>query len=315
MARNTNAKLAAALVGGLLVTACGGGGDRPGLAPAPQPAPPLPPPPPPPPPAAPSIPAGPIGLVSDQPFATQSAWTDGAGALASSDSALQISYSASDNVYTLVLPDESPGQLRPLSGNGSFDEQGWLNLSSTNSELVQEGLVSPRFGVTLYWPASSDYSYTSMGFWYEGCPMGPCQQGAFAYGIPTAAGDVPVTGSASYNGRINGITDTSLEVWGSILLNFDFAAGTLSGEMRPEYSPNYWDAVSLGTYTFRDTIFSVGSTTFSGAFIVPGSDGPSSFFGSFTGPEAAELMARWQAPYVDSTFGSGTMTGVWIARR
>jgi hypothetical protein len=111
------------------------------------------------------------------------------------------------------------------------------------------------------------------------------------------------------------VTHDSLEVWGTVFLSFDFGAATLAGEMRPEFAP-VWDGVSLGTYTFRDTVYSSGSTSFSGAFNVPGSDGPSSFSGSFTGPSAAELMATWQAPFVNPLNNTqGTMAGVWIAKK
>lgn len=72
----------------------------------------------------------------------------------------------------------------------------------------------------------------------------------------------------------------------------------------------------LGTYTFRDTVYSAGATTFSGAFDVPGTSGPSSFSGRFTGPAGAELMANWQAPFVHpGTADLGRMSGVWIAKK
>ena len=60
-------------------------------------------------------------------------------------------------------------------------------------------------------------------------------QGSFAYGIPTAAGDVPITGSASYAAEIratlNPGTTGAYWVTGSANLLFDFAGGTLSGSM------------------------------------------------------------------------------------
>jgi hypothetical protein len=105
-------------------------------------------------------------------------------------------------------------------------------------------------------------------------------------------------------------------VWGSIDFSFDFGAGTLSGEMKPYWAPE-WDAYSLGTYTFTNTVYSSGSTTFSGAFIAPpGADGPSSFEGRFNGPRAAELMGSWNAPFKDAINGySGTMSGVFGGKK
>ncbi|HET7605430.1 MAG TPA: transferrin-binding protein-like solute binding protein, partial [Sphingomicrobium sp.] len=129
-------------------------------------------------------------------------------------------------------------------------------------------------------------------------------------------GDVPVTGSANYAGAIRGVMDNGLDVWGSISFAFDFGAGTLSGEMKPYWAPE-WDSYPLGTYTFTNTVYSSGSTTFSGAFIAPpGAGGPSSFEGRFNGPRAAELMGSWNAPYNDSVLGAkGTMSGVFGGKR
>lgn len=109
-----------------------------------------------------------------------------------------------------------------------------------------------------------------------------------------------------------GLTSEKFDVFGGISQSFDFGAGTLSGAMTPEIAPD-WDTVDLGTYTFRDTVYSTGSTTFSGAFDVPGSNAPSSFQGEFTGPGGVELMGSWEAPYLIPMSGTwGTMSGVFI---
>jgi len=82
--------------------------------------------------------------------------------------------------------------------------------------------------------------------------------------------------------------------------------------MKPTIS-DAWDSYRLGTYTFKDTVYSRGSTTFSGRFDTPDFAGVASlsrFEGLFTGPGAAELMARWEAP---SPFGN--MVGVLIGKK
>lgn len=277
------------------------------------------------PPPIPPIPSGPIGLVGEQPFATYSARTDGWGSISAEADAVRISYSATDGQYTVSLPDYQEGTLLPKSGNGSFDSGGWINLRSTNSDVtVGSGSEKQLVTVTLDWPESSPYTYTSFGSWSGPSPMGH-NNGVFAYGIPTAVTDIPVTGEANYTGEIRGLTNGEptvsgaigpvLDVFGSVALSFDFAAGTLSGEMKPQIAP-IWDVVSLGTYTFRDTVYAPGNLNFSGAFLVPGSSADSFFSGSFTGPQGAELMANWLAPFQDPTTGGwGTMSGVWVARK
>ena len=103
-------------------------------------------------------------------------------------------------------------------------------------------------------------------------------------------------------------------MFGSIGLQFNFGAGTLSGEMKPEIAP--WGRDPLGTYTFQNTVFSAGSNSFSGSFNAPGTSGASAFQGSFNGPKAAEAMGSWNAPYLNPlTNTAGSMAGIFTARK
>ena len=300
-----------AAIAALAIAGCGGGGSTGGVQSVPTPPPAPTPPPPPAPSGPPPIPAGPIGLQSNAPFATQAAYSSGDGFGGGSD-AVQFSYSAADQSYTIAVPGHSPGQLVTTSGNGSSDKGVWLSLVSTNNNVSAQPVDRP-VQVALDWPATYTLTYTSAGDWYEGGPF-TANHGYFAYGIPTAAGDMPITGAASYTGNARGMTDSDIYVDGSVQLSFDFGAGTLSGEMKPVLWP--WDGVPLGTYIFRDTDYSTGSTTFSGSFIVPNSNAPSSFSGNFNGPQAAEFMANWRAPYLDPSTGqSGMMAGIWTGKK
>jgi hypothetical protein len=303
------ASIMAAHLGG-----CGGGGAHV----EPIPAVPVTPPPPPSPPTPPPLPPGPIGLASNAPFKTLSASNDGVGTgqgnLSTGEDVVQFSYSAADNRYTISLPGFQAGQLITKYVNGQFVGDQWRYISSTgnNVSLGSSAGLQP-VTVVLGYAASSGLSYTGIGSWAGS--DNPLVRGAFAYGIPTAAGDVPVTGTAAYVGTISGLTNSGLDVFGSVSLSFDFGAATLSGVMRPEIAP-VWDAIPLGNYAFKDTVFLKGSTGFSGAFDVSGSSAPSSFVGRFTGPQAAELMANWSAPYRNPLNDQwGTMVGVWIAKK
>lgn len=100
-------------------------------------------------------------------------------------------------------------------------------------------------------------------------------------------------------------------------MSFDFSAGTLAGTMHPGLSDGFGGIADYGKYDFTQTVYSRGATNFSGAFIVPGiPDGTShSFFeGAFTGPGAAELLARFQAPFLYNG-QTGTMSGVWVGKK
>ena len=117
-----------------------------------------------------------------------------------------------------------------------------------------------------------------------------------AIGMATPASGVPVIGSAFYGGQILGVSsephgdDYSVE--GTIGLSFDFAQGTLSGTISPDLHQGF----DFDPLNFRDTVFSKGSTIFSGQFDTSVT-GPSSFSGLFTGPKAEELIGNFVFPY------------------
>lgn len=322
-------KLAAA-AGTLALAACGGGGGaQVASTPAPPPAPPAPPPPSPqpPPPIAPAH----IGLVGTQSFAVlgigDTYKTDASGQHPTSLSAparqeVHLSYDPGTNTYQISLPGFQSGTLANTAYNGT---SGQLATSSTSQiEENSFGFLLPVF-VILPVPGShlSPYTYTSFGSWDGQTGNGANgdvlrSEGIFAYGIPTSAGDVPVTGSASYAAEIRGSLGpfTDLGVGGEATLLFDFANGKLSGFMHPTLVDGLAGlVVDFGRFDFTQTVYSSGSTTFSGKFIVPNlPNADSSFDGQFTGPQAAELMARFQTPYL-SQGQQGTISGVWIGKK
>jgi len=298
----------------LTLCACGGGGTQfvyPSL------------PPPPPPvedPGPPALPDAAIGLVGG-PFTTYSASFNSSGDVTSAKDAVHISYSADDDIYTFSAPGVEEGHLIGTTiGSGSYSSSSkWDQIYYTTSFVSQGDSAVPQENayVALDWGtapySASDLTYTSFGSW-NGADG---NSGSFVYGIPSTVGDIPVSGTADYSGQIRGTAADDGSVYGSIGLEFDFAAGTLSGTMEPYVSIyDGWDTASLGTYTFRDTVYSVGGTSFSGAFSVPGSDAPSSFQGNFNGPGAVELMGNFSAPYLSPNTGNwATMTGVFGGKK
>jgi hypothetical protein len=157
------------------------------------------------------------------------------------------------------------------------------------------------------------YQYTNLATQLDNAWGGFLSE--FAYGIPTAAGDVPVTGSASYTARIFGGSYYPLS--GDAHLTFSFGAGSLTGFMHP-FAETGMGPYDLGRYDFTQTVYSTGSTTFSGKFVVPGggSTADSGFSGLFTGPQAAELMTEFHAPFMDPNSNQWrNMTGLWIGKK
>lgn len=147
---------------------------------------------------------------------------------------------------------------------------------------------------------------------------------------------MPIAGTASYTANLRGgasfresAGETGQAFTGTARFNFDFGRGALSGYIEPYLSGNGFQAYEgpLGRFELRDTVYSRGGTTFSGALSGPGSTGTGSGFdGLFTGPSAAELMGKFSTPfeadmkqlYVGSTQIDhlvGTLSGVFVGKR
>ncbi len=199
----------------LSLSACGGGGGDSGRiasAPPPPPAPIA---------APPSAPYyGPIALQSSQPFATAgygtrfSVGVDGRNERllsgpAQSD-AIAFRQLPGTNQYELALPGYEAGELRQVYLNGSVCSGGTVCAPSSTGSRVAVGSSGTLQDavVTIPVPGSSypdpKLSYTSLVSWGGSSPdpSDPTRQyrseGVFAYGIPTAAGNVPTSGSGTY---------------------------------------------------------------------------------------------------------------------
>jgi hypothetical protein len=194
-------------------------------------------------------------------------------------------------------------------------------LSSAEDSSYWHGFVNNGFYggtiVDIFKPTSTNpeiqLAYTSFGTttgYYAP------QFGFVAFGQATPESGVPVTGSATYNGLIAGRPlDQYATIGGDATFQFNFGAGTLAGHMDPVFEYN-GVRTNLGSYNFINTLFGVGSATFSGRLSNSGTANLGSFEGRFTGPAAQELMARWAAPYRNpSTQQWNEMFGVIVGRR
>lgn len=251
----------------LTLAACGGGGGGTDVAVIP---------PPPPPPTSPEaiIPAA----TTSQQFAAIGAshsFDQNSPTLLDSDHQLQVRYIQSSNSYEIQFP-EADWEPVLVQGDTVTTPQGGIRMSIR--------------------PTGSEYS--SLFSWGDGATY----SGFEAIGIATPASGVPVTGSANYSGQLAGSTseiylNSPLGIRGPIELSFDFGLGTLSGNISPTIF-SYVDSSSnaLGTISFTNTVYSTGSTTFSGKFDT-NLPGVNSFSGLFTGPHAEELIGNFALPY------------------
>jgi hypothetical protein len=144
-----------------------------------------------------------------------------------------------------------------------------------------------------------------------------------AFGVPTPAGGIPLSGTASYTGIALGQADLPNSSWGgdlattpvdgTVRLTFNFAEGSFAGSLSLGSSCDCDRGFSLGTLSFANSIFAKGGQTFSGSFATtaPGVNG---FDGRFTGPQAEEMIGSWRVPFMLD--GSNqTAWGAWIAKQ
>jgi hypothetical protein len=163
------------------------------------------------------------------------------------------------------------------------------------------------------------YQYSELATWFDG----EGRVGELAFGQATSPAELPQSGSAAYHGIVSGTSDViesnffdgsfNRAVNGSVDLSFDFGAGTLAGAMTVSLTGDA-PPTPLGTFAFTDTVFSAGSTTYSGKF--DSSDAGQNFFlGRFTGPHAEETIGAWALPFhLSGDSSSHQAFGAWIAK-
>lgn len=297
MITSKNSILAAAA--SLALSACGGAGIGVGSTP------------PPPLTATPPASAASTAVELFQNPASQEFATSGSGA------PLRIRYDAASNKYEVntgsgqwnaLLDDPNSS---PLPGN-----------PNVNFAIAGGGFLMIRAHYA--YPADYSYRYSNLAVWSGPGANGQSVGGYTAVGIPTSLAGVPRTGSASYQGLIEGGStvvcacgwdgqQANATIDGSVSLTFDFGQGSLSGALHPSlYADKHYD---LGTLAFTNTVFGIGSQNFSGTFATSVS-GPNAFSGMFTGPNAQELIGNWSFPFTSPLDGTiQSATGAMIAKR
>jgi hypothetical protein len=217
-----------------------------------------------------------------------------------------VRYDAATQSYFVDLPSTAEFRFESSSEDPAY----WHGFVATGFytgtivDVFKPRVTNPQIQLT----------YTSFGVTtgYYTAPYG-----FFAFGMATPGSGVPVTGTATYDAVVRGNTLNSpyALIGGNATLQFDFGAGTLGGHFDPTYELN-GVVTNLGTYNFMNTVFGVGSTTFSGSLSRSGINVLGAFDGQFTGPVAQELMARWTAPYfVPGTQQGSEMFGVWVGKK
>jgi hypothetical protein len=302
-------RMASACAIALTLTACGGGGSDSHVNSTPPPPPP-------------SGSASVVIFPNPTPQTYTSVGASAAGAFFDTGSLGSVSSSDADQphiryttagYYEIQLPGKDWDGLIPHKGYLPPSENVFQPASSNNYFVIEQA-------------KDKGYLYSELASWSDDAQ----RYGTVAFGSSTLPGQVPQTGSATYQGIVGGSSDVvnsnsfdgnyRVSVAGSVDLNFNFGQGTLAGAITlilDDYSP-----ATIGTFAFKDTVFSVGSTSYSGKFDTSAT-GQNYFLGQFTGPNAEETIGAWALPFIFTT-GSSTLTpdgkahqafGAWIAKK
>ena len=234
-------------------------------------------------------------------------------------SGLAIRFDAATGIYEVLVDAQWQG-LRPSATYTSTPQQ-YFDFGPSTAD----GQSFFQVAATAATSPPNAYQYSSLAVWGKGVGAYWDDLNFTAFGVATAQSAVPVTGSASYQGIIAGDTDiletdfligteVAATITGTVALDFDFGAGSLSGSL----SPTLWTfagQTDLPTLAFVDTVYGVGSTTYSGRFDTSLA-GANAFEGLFTGPSAEESIGRWVFPFTYPATGTiHSASGAWIARR
>jgi hypothetical protein len=228
---------------------------------------------------------------------TYTASTDRFGTVSTADTdQAHIRYTPG-GIYEVQLAGANWDQLVPYKGLANPDP-------ATNN-YFQPASVAMNYGyVVTRNSRDSGYLYSELASWGS---KAEGRWGYTAFGVPTESAGVPLAGTATFNGVVSGNTDIMvpdglyggyfpLPVDGDVTLNFDFGAGTLNGSMHLLLAGGM-NPEELGSFAFTNTVFSAGSTDYSGTFNTPVA-GQNFFLGKFTGPGAEETIGAWAIPFV-----------------
>jgi hypothetical protein len=166
--------------------------------------------------------------------------------------------------------------------------------------------------------ASLGFSYTELASWSD-----TGRTGYVAFGSPTPAAAIPVTGTATYKGVASGNVDLTYVdnlyggyyftgIDGYTTLDIDFGRKSLTGSLEL-YVPDGMNPRPVGTYSTLPIPLVSGTNAFAGKFNTSLA-GFNQFKGLFTGPAAQEAMGGWALPLMIDGQPHQAL-GAWIARR
>jgi hypothetical protein len=261
-----------------------------------------------------------LGLTQLADFPTYS-WVYRTGSAAAPDPAdrVEYGYDAARDTWSMAVPGGNRASLTLFPTETGYDYTGAFFNSGGGHALytLTPGLQN----------AVLPLEATSVGYWgwsiFNSAARG-FTSGALVYGVPTAAADMPQTGSGNYKlygfavSRPAGSTGDAHydQIVGSA--SVDYATDRITGDFGAGAVPQsvFTASPTAERYTIADVQMSSDGTTFQGRLSVPGLAGEATYEGRFTGAGAREFMLRWKGPFRDTVTGKiETIYGALAGRR
>lgn len=242
------------------------------------------------------------------------------------NSLLTISYNATTGSYTLKDTANSNNMSATFSRT-SRTTQGYIDIYTASSPTATDQLQlydNVRIS-TSFTTAPVKLTYLSYGSWsHDDLTTGEIWERYFLFGYPTAARDMPVSGTASYSTAVSANIKSELAGDGEHMLSGSakFTANFGQGNVSTNLTLVYPGATS---YTYSGSGPIVSGNLFSGPF--SSSTDPyfqlGSFAGGFYGPKATEMgyvfdLERGEAdPYAGATVAPplSWIVGVVVGKR
>ncbi len=209
-------------------------------------------------------------------------------------------YTKTGNGFTLTLPSGRAVTYITDPGSPQFTCP-----TCTRSLVATESLGSPNtVEIQLTNNAASNLTYSTYGTWMEKNLNGvPIMYGTFATGVATTTAQMPMTGTATYSGNIDGVAVTGQHSGkiesGAVSLNANFANNAITGSITnivtresSTAAAGTMNNINLTGGTISGASFS-GIATAAAATVSPTVDitgAAGTFGGKFFGPNAAEAL-------------------------
>lgn len=232
-------------------------------------------------------------------------------------------YDAAAGTYGLTVPQVGSGTLyqtrAPWSGGEGF---GTVYNATVAADLAAAEASTKKDALLVLRPGgATPFRDVAWVAWFDdqsaGSNLRTSSIGVFGLARRSPASALPASGSGQYVTRMIAYMGGNVGDYliGNGAINFDFAADTLSGTIDITLVCFMGCSNPPATYQLANAAITRGSLGFSGNMITSGAPSHGTFSGTFAGPNAAEVLISFEAPYFDPDRKRWVMTrGVFLGR-